>query len=213
MNLSSLQPPKRIVHRDIASLHLQRTNKRGKSMIRKSFLAAAAAVVVSVGLAVAPQVEAKPKSTGPNIVDVAIALNSSGPFAGQFDTLIAAVLAADPAVLQRLTAKRQSTVFAPLDSAFEAAGITPENVGTLDEGFLTQVLLYHVVNGRRDSNDVLSSTQLRTLQRGFLQQASGVLTDNLGRTANIGAGVGAVDVSASNGIIHAIDAVVLPFAP
>ena len=182
-------------------------------MIRKSFLAAAAAVVVSVGLAVAPQVEAKPKSTGPNIVDVAIALNSSGPFAGQFDTLIAAVLAADPAVLQRLTAKRQSTVFAPLDSAFEAAGITPENVGTLDEGFLTQVLLYHVVNGRRDSNDVLSSTQLRTLQRGFLQQASGVLKDNLGRTANIGAGVGAVDVSASNGIIHAIDAVVLPYAP
>ena len=91
--------------------------------------------------------------------------------------------------------------------------ITPDNVGTLDEGFLTQVLLYHVVNGRRDSNDVLSSTQLRTLQRGFLQQASGVLTDNLGRTANIGAGVGAVDVSASNGIIHAIDAVVLPYAP
>ena len=182
-------------------------------MNRKSFLAAAAAVLVSVGLAAAPQVEAKPKSKGPNIVDVAIALNDSGPFAGQFDTLIAAVLAADPAVLQRLTAKRQSTVFAPLDSAFEAAGITPENVGTLDEGFLTQVLLYHVVNGRRDSNDVLSSTQLRTLQRGFLQQASGVLTDNLGRTANIGAGVGAVDVSASNGIIHAIDAVVLPFAP
>jgi uncharacterized surface protein with fasciclin (FAS1) repeats len=182
-------------------------------MIRKSFLAAAAAVVVSVGLAVAPQVEAKPKSTGPNIVDVAIALNTSGPFAGQFDTLIAAVLAADPAVLQRLTAKRQSTVFAPVDSAFAALGITPDNVESLDEGFLTQVLLYHVVNGRRDSNDVLASDQLRTLQRGFLQQASGVLTDNLGRTANIGAGVGAVDVSASNGIIHAIDAVVLPFAP
>jgi len=94
-----------------------------------------------------------------------------------------------------------------------APHLRPDNVESLDEGFLTQVLLYHVVNGRRDSNDVLASDQLRTLQRGFLQQASGVLTDNLGRTANIGAGVGAVDVSASNGIIHAIDAVVLPFAP
>ena len=175
-------------------------------MNRKSFLAAAAAVLVSVGLAAAPQVEAKPKSKGPNIVEVAIALNSSGPFEGQFDTLIAAVL-------QRLTAKRQSTVFAPVDSAFAALGITPDNVESLDEGFLTQVLLYHVVNGRRDSNDVLASDQLRTLQGGFLQQASGILTDNLGRTATIGAGVGAVDVRASNGIIHAIDAVVLPYAP
>jgi len=73
-------------------------------------------------------------------------VNSSGPFAGQFDTLIAAVLAADPAVVQRLTAKRQSTVFAPTDGAFEALGLTPANIGTLDEGALTQILLYHVVN-------------------------------------------------------------------
>jgi uncharacterized surface protein with fasciclin (FAS1) repeats len=182
-------------------------------MNRKSFLAAAAAVLVSFGLAAASQVEAKPKARGANIVEVAIALNTSGPFAGQFDTLIAAVLAADPVVAQRLTAKRQSTVFAPVDAAFEALGLTPENVGTLDQDVLTQVLLYHVVNGRRGSNDVLASTQLRTVQGGFLKQASGILTDNLGRTATIGAGVGAVDVPASNGIIHAIDTVVLPFAP
>jgi uncharacterized surface protein with fasciclin (FAS1) repeats len=182
-------------------------------MNRKSFAAVAAAVLVAFGLAAAPQVEAKPSAKGANIVEVAIALNTSGDFAGQFDTLIAAVLAADPAVLQRLSAKRQSTVFAPVDSAFEALGLTPDTVGDLDPAFLTQVLLYHVVNGRRDANDVLASTQLRTLQGGFLKQASGILTDNLGRAATIGAGVGAVDVRASNGIIHAIDAVVLPFAP
>ena len=183
-------------------------------MNRKSFIAAAAAVLVSFGVAGAPAAQAGPQSKGANIVDVAIALNTSGPFAGQFDTLIAAVLAADPAVLQRLSAKRQSTVFAPTDAAFEALDLTPANIATaLDEATLTQILLYHVVNGRRDSTDVLGSTQLRTLQGGFLKQASGVLTDKVGRTATIGAGVGAVDVPASNGIIHAIDAVVLPFAP
>ena len=188
-------------------------------MNRKSFIAAAAAVLVSFGLAAAPEAEAngKGKNKGPTLVDVAIAVNTSGPYAGQFDTLIAAVLAADESVLNRLNAKRQSTVFAPTDAAFEALLTelklpldTP--IESLDQELLTEILLYHVVNGRRDSNDVLASTQLRTLQGGFLKQASGVLTDSRGRTANIGAGVGAVNVPASNGIIHAIDAVVLPFA-
>lgn len=180
-------------------------------MNRKSFIAAAAAVLVSFGLAAAPDAEAngKGKSKGPNLVDVAIAVNSSGPYAGAFDTLIAAVLAADPAVVARLTAKRQSTVFAPTDAAFAALNLTPDNVDELDQGTLTQILLYHVVNGRRDSNDVLGSTQLRTLQGTFLKQSTGILTDNLGRTA----GFVVTDVPASNGIIHAIDAVVLPFAP
>jgi uncharacterized surface protein with fasciclin (FAS1) repeats len=177
-------------------------------MNSKFFIAAAAAVLVSFGLA-APQAKADPKPTGNTIVDVALAVNSEGPFAGQFDTLIAAVLAADPAVVQRLSAKRQSTVFAPTDDAFAALGLTPETVQTLDVGFLTEVLLYHVLNGRRDSNEVLASTRLRTAQGGFLTQSSGALTDNLGRNANIIV----VDVPASNGIIHAIDAVVLPFAP
>jgi uncharacterized surface protein with fasciclin (FAS1) repeats len=178
-------------------------------MNRKSLIAAAAAVLVSFGLAAAPEAEANPKPTGNTIVDVAIAVNSSGDFAGSFDTLIAAVLAADPAVIQRLSAKRQSTVFAPTDDAFAALGLDATNIGALDQDVLTQILLYHVVNGRRDSNDVIGSTQLRTLQGGFLKQSTGILTDNLDRTATIIV----TDVPASNGIIHAIDAVVLPFAP
>jgi uncharacterized surface protein with fasciclin (FAS1) repeats len=180
-------------------------------MNRKSFIAATAAVLVSFGLAAAEEAEAngKGKNKAPNLVEVALAVNSSGPFAGAFDTLIAAVGVADPAVVARLTAKRQSTVFAPTDAAFAALGLTPENIGTLDQDVLTQILLYHVVNGRRDSNDVLGSTQLRTLQGTFLKQSTGILTDNLGRTATIIV----TDVPASNGIIHAIDAVVLPFNP
>jgi uncharacterized surface protein with fasciclin (FAS1) repeats len=179
-------------------------------MNHSSFIAAAAATIaLTLGLGSVSPAVADAKSKGPTIVDVAIAANTSGPYAGQFDTLIAAVLAADPVVLNRLTRKGQSTVFAPVDSAFEALGLTPDTVGDLDPAFLTQVLLYHVVTGRRDSNEVLSSTQLRTLQGGFLKQSAGRLTDNLGREANIIV----VDVPASNGIIHAIDAVVLPYAP
>jgi uncharacterized surface protein with fasciclin (FAS1) repeats len=179
-------------------------------MNRKSFLAAAAATLaLTLGLGAAPQASATQPVPTNTIVDVAIAVNSSGPYAGLFDTLITAVLAADPAVATRLSSRGQSTVFAPTDDAFAALGLTPDNVGDLPQGALTEILLYHVLPGRRDSNEVLASTQLRTLQGGFLQQASGTLTDNLDRPANIIV----VDVPASNGIIHAIDAVVLPFAP
>jgi uncharacterized surface protein with fasciclin (FAS1) repeats len=172
------------------------------------FAAAIATVALAFGLAAAPSAEAKgPK--GPTLVDVAIAVNSSGKYAGQFDTLIAAVLAADPAVLARLSGNGQTTVFAPTDAAFAALGYDETTIGTLDQEFLTDVLLYHVVTGRRDSGDVLASTRLRTLQGGILRQAGGVLTDSLGRNATIIV----TDVPAANGIIHAINAVVLPYAP
>jgi uncharacterized surface protein with fasciclin (FAS1) repeats len=179
-------------------------------MIRRNFLTAVASLAaLGLSLAVVPAAQARQPVPANNLVEVAIAVNSSGPYAGAFDTLIAAVLAADPAVIKRLTSKGQSTVFAPTDDAFASLGLTPENVGSLDKEFLTNVLLYHVVTGRRDSSQVLASTRLRTLQGGILRQASGVLTDNLGRPANIIV----TDVKASNGIIHAIDAVVLPYAP
>jgi uncharacterized surface protein with fasciclin (FAS1) repeats len=112
-------------------------------------------------------------------------------------------------VLKRLSAKRQSTVFAPTDGAFAALGLDASNIGSLDQDALTQILLYHVVNGRRDANDVIGSTQLRTLQGGFLRQDSGTLIDNNADSFN--ANIIVTDVPASNGIIHAIDAVLLPF--
>jgi len=178
-------------------------------MVRKlvvGLIALALALSGSFGFGASASLAAPP---GQNLVEVAIAVNSEGPFAGQFDTLIAAVLAADPAVFRTLSGNGQFTVFAPTDGAFEALGLTPENIGTLDKDTLTQVLLYHVARGRRDSSDILGSSRTRTLQGGFLKQADAILTDNLGRTAN----VIVTDVPAANGIIHAIDAVVLPYLP
>jgi uncharacterized surface protein with fasciclin (FAS1) repeats len=167
----------------------------------------ASLVVFTAGLGSSPVSAAPPGAT---IVDTVIAANSEGPFAGQFDTLIAAVLAADPAVLNTLAGNGQFTVFGPTDDAFAALGLNPENIGTaLPKATLTTVLFYHVSRGRRDSTDVIGSSRIRMVQGGFLRQSGGVLTDNLGRTANIIV----TDVPAANGIIHAIDAVVLPVAP
>ena len=71
------------------------------------------------------------------------------------------------------------------------------------------MLVYHVAHGRRYAADVIDSSRIRVLKGGFLFQEAGVLTDNLDREATIIA----TDVEAANGVIHAIDAVVLPFAP
>ena len=171
----------------------------------------AAAAVATVGLAFSPVASANgPK--GPTIVDVAVAVNGPGsPFEGQFDTLITAVLAADPIVLDRLSGNGKLTVFAPTDDAFAALGLTPENVGSLDTGFLTQVLLYHVARGERTAAAVVPAERIRMLAGGFLFKEAGstTLVDNLGRPANIIV----TDVKAANGVIHAIDAVVLPVEP
>ncbi len=140
------------------------------------------------------------------IVDVALAANAE---TGEFSILIAALLAADPAVLETLDARGQRTVFAPTDAAFVdllgELGVSAEDL-LADQALVTQVLLYHVVPGRRDSTSVIGARRLRTLNGGFLAQSGGVLTDANGRTSNIVA----TDIAADNGIIHVIDRVVLP---
>jgi uncharacterized surface protein with fasciclin (FAS1) repeats len=160
-------------------------------------------LVLLVALSALPVFAAPP---GDSIVDVALAVNAQ---TGEFSILIAALQAADPAVLATLDGNGQFTVFAPTDAAFVALlgelGLTAEQLlGNQD--LVTQVLLYHVARGRRDSGEVLASDRIRTLEGGFLFQSGGVLTDENGRTSNIVA----VDVMAANGIIHVIDTVVLP---
>lgn len=153
----------------------------------------------------APVAQAAPKS-GNTIVDVALAANAE---TGEFSILIAALQAADPAVIKTLSGKGQFTVFAPTDAAFVALlgelNLTAEQL-LGNQALVTQVLLYHVARGNRDSGQVLASDRIRTLNGGFLFQSGGVLTDANGRISNITA----VDIKASNGVIHVIDRVVLP---
>jgi uncharacterized surface protein with fasciclin (FAS1) repeats len=152
----------------------------------------------------APAAQAAPK--GDTIVDVALAANAQ---TGEFSILIAALQAADPAVIKTLSGNGQFTVFAPTDAAFVSLlgelGKTPQELLS-DKALVTQVLLYHVARGNRNSNAVLGSSRIRTLERGFLFQSGGVLTDENSRSANIIA----TDIQAANGVIHVIDRVVLP---
>jgi len=126
-------------------------------------------------------------TSGQNIVQVAIALNSAGsPYEGQFDTLIAAVLAADPVIVNTLTGKGQYTVFAPTDAAFLSLGLDPTNIGTIPTETLTTILAYHVAPGRRYAEDVLGSSRIRTInKRFFFVSPDAVITDAVGRTSNI----------------------------
>ena len=155
-----------------------------------------------------------------SIVDVAVAANAvDGAFPGVFDTLIALLTEDVPGradILATLDGKGQFTVFAPTDDAFDALAETALTLGycslaDLDSDLVNEVLLYHVARGRRDSSDVLDSDRIRMISGGFLLQEAAVLTDNLDRKAPLLPG--AIDVPADNGIIHAIEAVVLPVLP
>jgi uncharacterized surface protein with fasciclin (FAS1) repeats len=183
-----------------------------KNHLFSSVILGAALVVSSVPSTV---LQAAPQ-TGPTIADIVVANpDVDGDGEGDFDTLLAAVLLADSGVLERLSSRGQNTVFAPTDAAFEAAfdeleaaGIDPEDV-LADSELLTLVLEYHISPGLRTSTSVLNFKRIRMIDGGFLKQNGGVLTDNLGRDAAIIA----VDVRAINGVIHAIDNVVLPALP
>jgi len=146
------------------------------------------------------------------VVDAATATEGA-----EFTILLAAIQAADPAVLEALSGKGQYTVFAPTDAAFGALFANPDFPYTPEEvlgnqELVTQVLLYHVARGRRDSGDVLDSEQIRTMQRGFLfpllNDMGAYIVDNSDLTPN--AKLGPIDIMASNGIIHVIDGVLLP---
>ena len=181
---------------------MSRTSRRSAWLLVTVVLAA-----TLVFMSVVPGVAtAKKRAKTPSIVDVAVAVNSSGPVAGSFDTLIAALKAADPVVLETLSSKGQYTVFAPTDDAFAKLGLDPATVGTVPQAALTNILLYHVAYGRRYAADVIASDQIRMLNGGFVLQSGGVLTDAQGRTSKIIV----TDVEATNGIIHAIDNVLLP---
>ena len=121
--------------------------------------------------------------------------------AGNFKTLAAALTAAG--LVDTLKGAGPFTVFAPTDEAF--AKVPKETLDALlkDKAALTKVLTYHVVAGKVMAKDVKPG-MVKTVQGQEL-----TLATTGGVTVN-GAKVVAADVVASNGVIHAIDSVVLP---
>ncbi|WP_341246825.1 fasciclin domain-containing protein [Nereida ignava] len=157
-------------------------------MFRRSFLGLAVATAVSTGAAFAG-------GHSKDIVDTAVE-------AGTFNTLVAAVTAAG--LVDTLKGEGPFTVFAPTDDAFAAL---PE--GTVDALLndiptLTSILTYHVVAGKVMSTDLSDG-----MTAGTVNGADITISTMDGVKVN-GATVTAADIETSNGVIHVIDAVILP---
>lgn len=125
--------------------------------------------------------------------------------AGDFTTLLAAAQAAG--LVDTLNGEGPLTVFAPTDAAFEAAladlGLTADEL-LADTETLTGILTYHVVEGEVLSTDLTDGMTAATVNGAELtvDLSDGVMINS--------ATVVTADIQASNGVIHIIDAVLLP---
>jgi len=125
--------------------------------------------------------------------------------AGSFKTLVAAVQAAG--LVETLKGKGPFTVFAPTDEAFAKlpAGTVESLLKPENKEKLVAVLTYHVVPGKVMAADVVKLTEAPTVQgsKAKVKVVDGtVMIDN--------AKVVKTDIETSNGVIHVIDAVILP---
>lgn len=155
-------------------------------MLRRTFIAATTAAAVATSAFA---------MTEKDIVDTAVE-------AGTFTTLVAAVEAAG--LVDTLKGDGPFTVFAPTDEAFAALPAGTVEGLLEDPEALAAILTYHVVPGKVMSTD-LSNEMMATTVNGAdvtIMTEGGVMVDS--------ANVVAADVEASNGVIHVIDAVILP---
>lgn len=180
-------------------------------------------IVVALLVMVVP---ALAQDTPPTIADLVVA-SASGE-APEFSTLLTAVQAADPAILQALSdPAAELTVFAPTDAAFAALrenlGDDAFNAVLADQKALSDILLFHVVNGKVMSADVVAALAASTegkaegtlgafsvpsLQGQYIDIAQ---TEDGGITINgANLNLNMVDIEAANGVIHVIDSVILP---
>jgi len=133
-----------------------------------------------------------------DVVDIAIG-------SADHTTLVAAVQAAG--LVETLKGAGPFTIFAPTNAAFEAlpAGTVEGLLKAEKKADLTNILTYHVVAGNVKAADLKDGQKIKTLQGGELTVAikDGKVTIN-------GANVTAADLAGTNGVIHVIDAVLMP---
>jgi uncharacterized surface protein with fasciclin (FAS1) repeats len=133
------------------------------------------------------------------VVDVAVAFKDAG-----FGTLVSVVTKAG--LVDALSSEGPYTVFAPIDAAFSALPPATLNAVLADpKGLLTTVLTYHVVKGRI-TTDQLKEGDLTTLSGEVLK----VTKDADGNWLIDGTPIAVQNIQASNGVIHAMGAVLIP---
>lgn len=133
-----------------------------------------------------------------DIVDTAVA-------AGSFKTLTAALGAAG--LVETLKGEGPFTVFAPTDAAFAKLpkGTVEDLLKPENKAKLVKILTYHVVPGKVMAADVVKLSKVKTVEG-----SEATITVKEGKVAIDNANVVKTDIPASNGVIHVIDAVILP---
>ena len=132
-----------------------------------------------------------------DIVDTAVA-------AGSFKTLASLLTAAE--LVDTLKGPGPFTVFAPTDDAFaKVPQETLDALGADPKGALTKVLTYHVVSGKVMAADVTDGLEAKTVQGATVK-----FTVKDGSVMINDAKIIQTDIVTSNGVIHVIDAVILP---
>lgn len=174
-----------------------------KTLMKKNRLFAVAAVTalftLPTGLSAQHPTE---KETRPmkNIVEIAAE-------AGSFNTLVAAVKAAG--LVETLSGKGPFTVFAPTDAAFAKLPAGTIDALLADKEKLTSILTFHVVAGKVMAADIVNANGATPTT------VNGLPLDVVVRDGKVyvnGAQVVTADIVASNGVIHVIDAVLVPSA-
>ncbi len=148
-----------------------------------------------------PTATSEPTEAPQTIVDIAAADE-------RFSTLVAAVQAAG--LVETLQGEGPFTVFAPTNDAF--AKLPAGTVDTLlmaeNQQQLIDILTYHVVAGKVMAADVVALSEAETVQGSKVS-----IRVDMGKVYSNDAEVVITDIEASNGVIHVIDAVILPEAP
>ena len=153
-----------------------------------------------VGIAATPAIAGhhKEMKAEKNIVEIA----SGNP---DFETLVAAIKAAGLA--ETLSGKGPFTVFAPTDAAFAKlpAGTVEALLKPENRDKLIAILTYHVVSGKVKAADVVKLDTAATVNG----KSANITVSDAGVKIDA-ANVTATDISASNGVIHVIDSVIIP---
>jgi uncharacterized surface protein with fasciclin (FAS1) repeats len=131
-----------------------------------------------------------------DIVDTAVA-------AGSFNTLVTAVKAAG--LVDTLKSAGPFTVFAPTDEAFAKLPAGTVEGLLKDTAKLKRILLYHVVSGKVMAADVVKIKSAKTVEG-----SSAKISAKGGKVMVDGATVVKTDIGCDNGVIHVIDAVIMP---
>jgi len=164
--------------------------------VRRRFASALLAGMIAVGIIAAPVAATEPQQ---NIAEIAISN-------GSFTTLVAALSCTGlvPAVSDP---NASLTVFAPTDSAFKKLGLRASNVCMLPKSLLTKILTYHVAGQELFAADVLASKRI-TMLSGLYTFPS---VRNGNAYLNLYSKITATNIDASNGVIHVIDSVLIPY--